>query len=87
MSEQPQTAEEIARVWAALPQSTRDDFQQLIARDLPDTAAAVIVEVDEHELDADEATIVGEHLATVVLSTGHMYGLSFVPRPPGALLH
>jgi len=82
-----QTPQEIARVWAALPQHTREDFQQLIARDLPDTEGAVIVKADEHELGADEATIVGERMAFIKLSTGHMYGLSFVPRPPEALLH
>jgi hypothetical protein len=58
-----------------------------IARDLPDTKGAVIVEVDEHELEADEAEIEGEHLAIVVLSTHHMYAACFVPRPPGTLLH
>ena len=81
------TPDEIAAAWAALPEHTRDALQQQIARDLPDTAGATITEVDEHELDADEATIVGEHLAIVVLSTHHMYASCFVPRPPGALLH
>ena len=82
-----QTPQEIARVCAAPPQHTREDFQQLIARDLPDTEGVVIVKADEHELGADEATIVGERMAFIKLSTGHMYGLSFVPRPPEALLH
>jgi hypothetical protein len=76
-----------SRAWAALPEHTRDALQRQIARDLPDTAGARIVEVDEHELDADEAEIVGERVAIIVLDTGHMYGLSFVPRPPEALLH
>ena len=59
----------------------------LIARDLPDTKGATIVEVDEHELEGGEAEFDGERLAIIVLDTGHMYGLSFVPRPLGALLH
>ena len=54
---------------------------------LPDTKGATITKVDVHELEADEAEVVGEHLAIVVLSTHHMYGACFVPRPPGALLH
>ena len=82
-----QTPEEIAAAWAALPQHTRDCLQQLIARDLPDTKGATIVEVDEHELEGGEAEFDGERLAIIVLDTGHMYGLSFVPRPLGALLH
>ena len=65
----------------------RGRLQQQIARDLPDTKGATITEVDVHELEADEAEIVGEHLAIVLLSTHHMYGACFVPRPPGALLH
>ena len=59
----------------------------MIARDLPDTKGAVIVEVDDHELEADEAEFDGERLAIIVLDIRHMYGLSFVPRPLGALLH
>lgn len=71
----------------ALPQHTREGLQQQIARDLPDTKGPTITEVDVHELEADEAEVVGEHLAIVVLSTHPMYGACFVPRPPGALLH
>jgi len=52
----------------------------------PDTQGATIVEVDEHELEPDEAKIVGEHLAIIVMSSHHMCAACFVPRPPGALL-
>ena len=78
---------EIAAAWAALPPYTRDGLQQLIAHDLPDTKDAVIVEVDVSEIEAGEAEFDGERLAFIMLSSGHMYGLSFVPRPPEALLH
>ena len=36
--------------------------------------------------DSDEAKIVGEHLAIIVMSSHHMCAACFVPRPPGALL-
>ena len=39
----------------------------------------MIVEADEHELEADEATIVGERLAFIMLDSHHMYAMSFVP--------
>lgn len=43
-------------------------------------------EVDEHELDADEAEFDGERLATIMLDTGHMYALRFMRRSPKAVL-
>jgi len=64
----------------------RDCLLWQIERDLPDTQDATIVEVDEHELEPDEAKIVGEHLAIIVMSSHHMCAACFVPRPPGALL-
>ena len=46
---------------------------------------------DEERAPADTLIADGPEdykgLAIVVLDTGHMYGLSFVARPPGALLH
>jgi hypothetical protein len=74
--------------WTPIPiVGRRLAYTRSTGRDLPATQGAVIVEVDEHELDADEAEFEGERLAIIVLDTVHMYGLSFVPRPPGALLH
>jgi hypothetical protein len=71
----------------AQPAPKTNPLRRAAARDLPNTQGAVIVEVDVHELDAGEAEFDGERLAIVVLDTGHMYGLSFVARPPGARLH
>ena len=83
--EQPQTPDEIATAWQSLPAHVRDCLLWQIERD-PDTQGATIVEVDEHELEPDEAKIVGEHLAIIVMSSHHMCAACFVPRPPGALL-
>ena len=79
--------QEIAAAWQALPASVRACLNRQIERDLPDTEGAAIVEVDVHELDADEADIVGECLAFIMLSTHHMCAASYVPRPSDALLH
>ena len=80
-----QLHDEVLEAWDALPHYTRDWLKELIARDLPDTRHAVLVEVDvaRNEDEEDDATM----SVLIERSTGHLYGASFVPRPPGARLH
>jgi hypothetical protein len=77
----PQSPEEIREAWASLPQDVRNHLLRQIVHDEPATTGAVLVEVDVCAETADEMNVVIE------LTTGHMYGYSWVARPPGASLH